>query len=202
MTLRDLSQEPQVIEFLLGHGVKEGQEYLTMRLKGESHNIAKICATRKSPALNTDTTFLSGHVNGSQFAGCPDVGRHHKAVAEAAGINTAGAVYMGGLARYSGDPEAWVSSKGDVARICTERGWGVEGAVTVQRREAAAMPDTLVGEDIVNEAATMFQAMHPDMSGAEARDKAIRLRSGASASDEPLRVAPVTGDALSESPDF
>lgn len=86
----------------------------------------------KGPTISTDNTFLEGHCNGSQFSGRPEMGDYLAGVARAGGQDPSGKVYMSGLARYPGDPEAWVSGKGDVQRVCEKRGWACEGAVTVK----------------------------------------------------------------------
>ena len=177
------------------------RDYIRMRGNGESHNMAAICATGKSPALNTDTTFRAGKVNGNQFASCPQVGEHHVRLARMFGVNTSGRTYMSGLARFPGDPEAWVRGRGDVSRIAEKRGWGVEGAVTVRPRETEPTPDVTVGEDIVIEAGRMLRKENPGMSVEESREKGLLLRSGATAKDV-LRVADVPSCAIDECPDF
>jgi hypothetical protein len=175
--------------------------YLDMRRNGESHRMAEILATGKFPGLNTDTTFLAGHHNGNQFEHAPGLGDWLKRKAEAAGVNTNGAIYLRGLAKFPGDPGAWVTSKGDVARIAEERGWGVDGSVKVERREVGPMPDVAVAEDIVDDAARYLLEQDPDMPVEEARERAFKIRSGQVDNDAP-RVAPVEGIALDYSPDF
>jgi len=109
--------------------------YEESRELGESHAIAEMCAFRKGPSLETDTTFsrgfghdpFGGHVN-------PLAKKRYLAEAKRARINTSGKRYMSGLAAYPGDPKAWVSSKSDVRKVCEERGWGCEGAVNVAAR--------------------------------------------------------------------
>lgn len=85
----------------------------------------------RAPGCRTDREFLFGHCNGNQFEKTPDVGDDYRAKAEAAGVSTTGKIYLSGLARFSGDPEAWVSDRGDVQRAVEKRpGWSCEGAVT------------------------------------------------------------------------
>jgi len=87
------------------------------------------------PAAMTDREFLEGHCNGSQFEKTPHIGDLYARQARAAGVDPKGKVYKAGLARFPGDPQAWVSGRGDVERICRERGWHAEGAVKVQGRK-------------------------------------------------------------------
>lgn len=107
--------------------------YEEMIAAGESHMMAEMLAFQAAPGLNTDDTFLRGHCNGNQFAKQPHVGDFYKKKAEAAGVDTTGKVYLSSLAQESGDPEAWVSGRGDVKRICAERNWDCEGSVTHHR---------------------------------------------------------------------
>jgi len=125
--------------------------YERCRAEGTSHNLAEIFATGITPYANTDNTFLEGHVNGSQFEGSPHIGDAYKREAEAAGVSIKGKVYLGGLARYPGDAEAWVASRGDVQRICETRGWGCRGAVNVKAANPDTPPDAVpLADDIVD----------------------------------------------------
>lgn len=45
------------------------------------------------------------------------IGQHYRKLASAAGVVTRGKQYIGGLARFPGDPRAWVDSRGDAARV-------------------------------------------------------------------------------------
>jgi hypothetical protein len=116
------SDEERVVLFL----------YWESRSKGTSARLAEMLALQAPPRPNTDATFLHGHCNGSQFAAGPlagELGDRLKATAEAGGQNVKGKVYLGGLARFPGDPQAWVDGKGDVKRVCEERGWKCTGSV-------------------------------------------------------------------------
>ena len=88
----------------------------------------------------TDAAFLEGHVNGNQFENEPIIGDAYKAEATAKGVDITGKVYLSQLATYPGDPEAWVSGRGDVQRVCEQRGWGCKGSVEVKAQELAAPP--------------------------------------------------------------
>jgi hypothetical protein len=102
------------------------------------------------PSCNTDATFLTGHCNGSQFDGQEYIGDYYRREALAAGVDPKGKVYLGGLARYPGDPEAWVSGRGDVRRVVEGRGWGCQGSVNVKARPLQPeRPGPAVAEDIV-----------------------------------------------------
>ena len=127
--------------------------YWTMRIEGESHKMAEMLATKSFPgSKGTDRTFWQGReFGGGQFRDRPLIGKHHLALADKAGVSVVGKVYNGTLARYPGDPEAWVSDLGDVKRRCEERGWGCEGAITVKAAPAGdAEPQPYrVADDLV-----------------------------------------------------
>jgi hypothetical protein len=108
--------------------------YMESREAGNSHNLAEMFVTGQGPALLTDAVFLEGHCNGNQFTGQERAADKLRAVAEGHGQSVTGKVYVGGLARFPGDPEAWVSGRSDVERVLRQRGWGSEGAVNVSAR--------------------------------------------------------------------
>src|ERR1700676_3108092 len=105
--------------------------YVVCRMEGTSHALAEMFALRQPPMSNTDREFLQGHVNGNQFEGQDEIGDQFRKQAEAAGVNVQGKVYMGGLAAFPGDPEAWVGGRGDFQKVVEDRGWSCEGSVNV-----------------------------------------------------------------------
>ena len=123
--------------------------YWKMRLKGESHRMAEMLATRSFPGIRgTDSTFMQGsHMQDGMLEGV------RQRMAQAAGVDTNGRRYIAGLARFPGDPEAWVSGLSDVRRICTDRGWNCHGAFEYEAPEAWSppAPDVPVAADIVAE---------------------------------------------------
>lgn len=110
--------------------------YEESREAGESDSIARMCAFRQGPGLSTDTTFTRGFVT-DPFGGPVNTFTHKRyaAMARKAGVSISGKRYMSGLARYPGDPKAWISDRSDIKRLCERRGWGCEGAVNVKARE-------------------------------------------------------------------
>lgn len=86
------------------------------------------------PMSNTDREFLEGNCNGSQFQNQPDIGDNYRRECESKGGSTLGRKYLSQLARFPGDPEAWVSGRGDVQKVLEERGWGSDGSVKVKAR--------------------------------------------------------------------
>ncbi len=110
---------------------------------GCSPILAELLATRSFPGVRgTDRSFMQGrHLDGSQFEGTPPgVGRDYVAKALAAGVNPAGKYYSGPLARFPGDPQAWVDSLADVRRIAEERNLSVQGAIHREATVADPVP--------------------------------------------------------------
>lgn len=133
-------------------------------VEGEPCKLCDMFAAQRPPQANTDREFLMGNTNGSQFEGGPKApkinglnaaerqGNHYKRVAEKHGQNVKGKKYLRQLAKFPGDPQAWVDGKGDVQRILAKRGWGAEGAVTVQEREPLNPPkEIILAEDIIRD---------------------------------------------------
>lgn len=113
--------------------------YERMRDAGQTHKFAEMCALQKPFGLQgTDSSFfdsaLAGQEDGDRFI------RQYRQQAEAAGIDTAGAVYLGGLARYPGDPRAWVRSRGEIKRLCEEQNLECHGAVRHTARDVEPSP--------------------------------------------------------------
>jgi hypothetical protein len=107
---------------------------------GCSPKLADMLASQTPPGAMTDNVFLEGHCNGNQFEKHQHIGDGYKRLAEQHGVNPKGKVYKPGLARFPGDPEAWVEGRADVERICRRRGWSCEGAVNVTPTEAGRLP--------------------------------------------------------------
>ena len=123
--------------------------YEEMRRNGESHAMAEMLATRSFPGLRTDSEFNKGRCNGNQFEETPWLGDYYRARAEEAGVSVTGKYYQSTLARFPGDPEAWVGGRGDVEKICLQRGWGCEGSVQVDVGERPPIPDVPLAEDLI-----------------------------------------------------
>lgn len=107
-----------------------------------------------APRGVSDCTFMAGTANGRQFSGQDYIGDYYGQVAKAHGVSTTGKKYLSGLARFPGDPEAWVDSRGDVQRTLEKRGWGSEGTINVKKRELANDPDP--GPDMAPDLVTKY----------------------------------------------
>ena len=160
-----------------GNSVGYQEHYEECIRNGCSPLLAEMFASRKTPAIRTDATFLQGHINGNQFEKTPWLGDVYKKEAVAAGINITGKVYLSQLASYPGDPQAWVSGRGDVQRVCEERGWGCAGSVNVRAQEADTEPkDMPVADDIVDARTAEVLAGVPDPMHVDVADLREQVR--------------------------
>jgi hypothetical protein len=162
--------------------------YFEMRLKGESHKMAEMLATRSFPGLRTDSVFNEGRFSGTTLEKCPAHMAWLKAQAEAAGISVNGKYYLAGLADFPGDPTAWVGDRGDVIRVCEAKGLTIkEGMVDYKAHEREPMPDVVIGDDIVEREVNRTLVENPGANRDDVRDAVYALRTGAS-DNNPLLV--------------
>lgn len=98
------------------------------------------------------TVYTEDRTNGNQFKS-EAMREHYLGAAKKAGIGTAGKKYDYSLARYPGDPKAWVGSDTDVRQVLEHRGWGSKGKVKVKMRneEGAEKPKAGISEANVRE---------------------------------------------------
>jgi hypothetical protein len=152
------------------------------RAAGTPGRLEEMLAARSPPMSNTDREFLEGRGGcHDQFQGSPQ-GEFYRRAAAAAGVDTAGRVYLSSLAAYPGDPVAWVSGRGDVRRVCEERGWGCRGAVDVPVRAEEPAPAVPLAPDILaREAAARVAAAEAQAGGPLAPREAADLAGRAAA---------------------
>lgn len=103
-------------------------------------SVDRAIVSQTPPGANTDREFLYGTENGRQFQDKPHYGDFYAKECLKRGGQVKGRKYISQLARFKGDPEAWVGGRGDVQRVLEKRGWGSEGSVKVQARTPAEPP--------------------------------------------------------------
>jgi hypothetical protein len=101
------------------------------------------------PLAKTDGNLLRGaQLGGAQFEGDKRVESVYMDPAKKAGVSTTGKIYQHGLARFPGDPEAWVSNMGEAKKILQQRGWGSEQlgvkGQQVERPEPVAISEPIL----------------------------------------------------------
>lgn len=134
--------------------------------------LAEVLALRAFPAIRTDATFNRGRCNGNQFEDTPGLGNTYKAVADEAGVSVTGKTYLSGLAEYPGDPEAWVSDRGDVLRVAKKKGMKVSGDVNYVPPEREPSPDVPIASDILRREVDAYLELDP---GARVEDVEERV---------------------------
>lgn len=148
--------------------------YESMRRKGQSHSIAEMCATRSAPRGMTDSVFFAGvGTLADQFRGEEQVLDHMVKVATRKGRRPSpNDYYQPGLARFVGDPEAFIPAsggRGHVQAVCEKRGWACEGSVKVKARQDAPKKKRLAN-DIVEAAVNQRIAADPDQARVDRRE--------------------------------
>jgi hypothetical protein len=136
--------------------------YETMRADGQSHSMAEMLATRSLPGIRTDATFMTKKPRRQNLP------RSYYKNARKAGVVTDGKYYDGQMARYPGDPEAWVSGRGDIRSICKKNQWSVEGEVNYKctPKQVPARIDTqpyAAAEDLVRKEVRKLGRIDPGL---------------------------------------
>lgn len=130
---------------------------------GCQDKLAEMLALGQPPMSNSDREFLAGRGGCyEQFKGQPGPASYYAHIAKQAGLNTTGKLYLSSLARFPGDPEAWVSGRGDVHRVCASHGWGAEGSVKLPVRNVAPVTGGGVARDIVDREVAEAMAGSPE----------------------------------------
>lgn len=134
----------------------------------DDRNLCKICDMLQSgctPSIKTEATFQAkagGKLGIEQFH--PRLRQHYLNAANEAGVTTDGKVYEPRVAAYPGDPEAWVSGPDDVKRIVEERGWSMDGDISVKGREVAPVKGPVIADELVEDLveARLEERLGPD----------------------------------------
>lgn len=143
-------------------------EYVRLRETGVTHMLADMFACQRPPQAQDDTTWLAAQGNRISGAFLDDrpeiVQKAYTEPAKEAGVNIKGSVYLPELARYPGDPEAWVKNLGDVRARVEARGDGCDGAVKVKaRNDVEPPPDVDIADDLVFDQMAEMMVDNPDL---------------------------------------
>ncbi len=106
-----------------------------------------------APHVESDATvYTSDRTDIGQFRS-EAMREFHAENAKKRGINTTGKKYDTTIARFPGDPEAWIGSDTDVRQVMEKRGWGCKGKVKVAARHDGPheMPKPGISEKHVRE---------------------------------------------------
>ncbi len=150
--------------------------YVACRKAGSDHRLSEMLAFQQAPgASGVDNTFLAGTENGKQFAHAPWLGKAYKEISEKmAPGSTSGAVYKSQIARFAGDPKAWVRSRSDVKKRAAELGKDVEGMVTYHAPAREPKAPVAIAEDIVQTLVRSKVARDPDLASSKKKLTMVR----------------------------
>ena len=157
---------------MIDHTITRGAQYWMMRFNGSSDSFAAMIALQQGPGINTDDTFFHGSKPlYDQFGSQQHLDRYLKAAKRRGFTPSVNSTYFPSLARFAGDPEAFVTraqGRGYIRKLCEKRGWACEGAVKVDHREPESDPlapekCTPLGEDIISNRASEMMNKNPDL---------------------------------------
>jgi hypothetical protein len=139
--------------------------YEAMLRDGVSPRLADMLANQQPPRGKDNTSWLAAN---SHAIGGGDLGatrNHHEALARDAGVSTGGKIYMPDLAKFSGDPRAWVADHSEYKNRLEARGDGwSDGTQSVQpRNDVAPAPNIDIADDLVEERALAMIQDNPGL---------------------------------------
>lgn len=168
-----------MIQDILDAPVYVQEFYQLLISRGESPQMAEILALRSPPRTMTDREFYEGRGTlEKQFRNDEMTLDFFVSEAKAHGYSPgANDVYCSELARFPGDPEAFVSEgRGQIKRVCEKRGWSCDGAVKVNGRGGQDEPQrTRLGKDIVQREVQGMRDQNPDLNKVSDRDLASEV---------------------------
>lgn len=156
-------------------GIEAVERYRTAMDAGAGERFAEMVAYQQAPGTQgTDRSFMEGRLDGSWMnAMPPHMARRMVREAQAAGINTSGKFYMGGLAdkRAHLDPMAWVDSVADVKRVAQARDLEVRGVVNYTPPDKPPPESKDLADDILRENVKKEMKANPKLKRGEAIEK-------------------------------
>lgn len=163
-------------EWMVPGFVTRGAMYMRLRLSGDGNVWAAMCCLQRGPVLSTDDTFFQGAKPlYDQFGSQKHLDGYLKASARHGFVPDKNAVYFPNLARFKGDPEAYVTraqGRSYIKKLLEKRGWSAEGAVNVKGRgpeHDPLSPDKCIplGEDIIQGRMARMMKDNPDLKHAD-----------------------------------
>lgn len=152
-------------EAVIQRGREAVELYLHILQNGETVKWATMCALQQPPGTkNTDRAFCEGQRLKMDNMH-PKTRQRLVATAKAAGIQTDGKFYMGGLGGHT-NPAAWVSCAEDVITSCKVQNKGVEGVLNFKppRVIEKEPPNIPLAEHLVQEFAAKEMQADPALA--------------------------------------
>jgi hypothetical protein len=166
-------------EVLRRHGewiaalVTRGAFYFRARMQGSSDRAAAMYALQKTARIETDDVFFQGAKPlYEQFESQQALNRTLRESKKRGFTPDKNAIYYPNLARFRGDPEAYVTramGRSYIRKLLENRGWSAEGGVNVKGREPESDPLDAknckpLGEDIVRRRMSEEIKKNPDLA--------------------------------------
>jgi hypothetical protein len=155
--------------------------YEDCRERGESHNMAKIFATRRTPAVSSDRAFHQhAETIGQQFCKRPLELAILKAKAKKMGFAvSSNDSYQAALGVEPLDPLAVVphdNPKGHIRKVCRQRGMPCHGLVEMEGVVKDPKPDTgpPLAEDVIRKLMWLRIKKNPGLKSSKAKLKKLR----------------------------
>jgi len=165
--------ESPVVEVMIPDEVfRAGEQamkiYCDSILNGCTTRMAEMFAMRQAPRGMTDSTFMNGMKRLGDTHNPMDLKDLVKAAKRHGYTPNPNDAYMPGLARFRGDPEAFVSHKdgvGYIRKLAEKRGTGCEGVVNVKSREPIEppRPKHRLAPDIVERGVQAMRKENPEL---------------------------------------
>jgi hypothetical protein len=168
--------DPEVIERCyewIATLVTRGAFYFRARMQGSTDRAAAMYALQKTAAIDTDDVFFQGSKPlYDQFESQKALDRVLSASKKHGHVPDKNAVYFPNLARFRGDPEAYVTramGRSYIRKLLEKRGWSAEGGVNVKGREPESDPldpknCRPLGEDIIRRRIKEEVKKNPDLT--------------------------------------
>lgn len=183
-----LRRSRRIVEVSEGVTVTAGAIYWRLREEGESARFSEMVALQSPPRCMSDRELFEGFGTLDKQFSDPLYKKFVLDNAKRRGFVPGNYdVYMPSLARYPGDPEAFVpptGGRGHIKKICEQRGWAHEGCVTVKGQDGARNPlddkDKKLAPDLVAENMRKYVEKNPGvkMSRDELRHTIIEKHGG------------------------
>ena len=161
---------------IMAGGYTRGAFYVRLMSSGQSQSMAEMLALQKGPGLDTDDVFFSGSKPlYDQFGSQKHLDRFLKQAKARGFTPPVNSTYYPNLARFPGDPEAFVTraqGRSYIKKLCESRGWECSGGVKAEYREPERDPyetAPALADDIVRESMAEEIKKNPEMSKQERR---------------------------------
>jgi len=164
---------------VISSGARSIAIYLDSIAKGTVPRMAEMFALQSPPRAMTDAVMFEGIGSLSKQYDGEDVYLKEIISASRAHGHEPGKndMYMENLARFKGDPEAFVpptGGRGHIQKVCESRGIPCDGSVKVKGRDPAPPKKVRLGGDMVDQIESRMVKDNPDLKHVDRSE----LRSG------------------------